>query len=72
MPQPAIWRSLQSASNNVRVGETVLLSLLALGGNGPIQANPIVMNRVVYSLWNVGLGDDARSLALEAALAAGI
>jgi hypothetical protein len=72
MPQPAIWRSLKAASNNVRVGETVLLSLLALGGNGPIQANPTVMNRVVYSLWNVGLGDDARSLALEAALAAGI
>jgi len=72
MPQPAIRRSLKAASNNVRVGETVLLSLLALGRNGPVQANPIVMNRVVYSLWNVGLGDDARSLALEAALAAGI
>lgn len=72
MPQPALWRSLASATEQARVGETVLLSLLTLGRAGPTQANPTVLHRVVTSLRQVGLEEDARALALEAALASGI
>ena len=72
MPRPAIWRAIDVASREVRVGETVLLSLLVLGEAGPTQANPIVIRRVVESLRRVGLEDEARSLAIEAAIVAGI
>ena len=55
MPQPALWRSLESAASNSRVGETVLLSLLALGHTGPVNANPIVLRKVLISIINIGL-----------------
>ena len=72
MPQPAIWRSLEVAASNKRVGETVLLSLLAIGQTGPLQANPIVLREVLISLRKIGLEKEARNLALEAAIAFGL
>ena len=55
-----------------RLGETVLLSLLALGESGPGEADPVVLSRVLSSLGNIGLEAEARALAVEAALAAGL
>ena len=55
-----------------RLGETVLLSLLALGESGPGDADPVVLSRVLSSLRNIGLEAEARALAVEAALAAGL
>ena len=72
MPQPALWRSLESAASKSRVGETVLLSLLALGQGGPVQANPIVLRKVLISMRKIGLEEEARALALEAAIASGL
>lgn len=72
IPRPALWRGLGIAANNGRVGETVLLSLLTLGQAGPNQANPTVIRRVITALRAVGLEADARALAVEAAIAAGI
>ncbi len=78
MPNPALWYRLQSAVGSVadsipsRLGETVLLSLLALGDGGPGQADPVVLHRVIKSLIAVGLETEARSLAVEAAVAAGL
>mgnify|MGYP000709417250 CR=1 FL=1 len=60
---------LQSAPS---IGETVMLSLLALGEGGPARADPIVLRRVLVRLSEVGLGREARALAVEAALDAGL
>ena len=72
MPQPAIWRSLEKAASGSRIGETVLLSLLAIGQAGPLQANPIVLRKVLISLRKIGMEKEARALALEAAIASGL
>ena len=72
MPQPALWRSLDIATQNLRVGETILLSLLVLGESGPAQANPTVLHKVIKSLRTVGLEREARALAVEAAVASGL
>ena len=72
MPRAAIWRTLGDAAENGRIGETVLLALLTLGEAGPAEADPIVLGRVVSSLRRAGLEADARAIALEAAVAAGI
>lgn len=52
-----------------RVGETVLLSLVALGDAGPANAEVGALGVVLSALSAAGLKDDARALALEAALA---
>ncbi len=72
MPSPALWRGLFAASRGLRVGETVLMALLVLGDEGPAAAAPQVLNAVVSSLRLIGLEADARAIALEAALAAGL
>jgi len=72
MPGPAHWRSLDIAAQNLRVGETILLSLLALGESGPTQATPTVLHKVIESLRVVGLEKEARALAVEAAVASGL
>jgi len=72
MPQSALWRTLNKAVEDVKRAETVLLSMLALGQAGPTQVNPIVLRKVVLSLRLVGLPEEARALALEAAVAAGL
>jgi hypothetical protein len=50
----------------------VLLSLYALGDAGPGGANPIMLSRAISALRQVGLDSEARALALEAAIAAGV
>lgn len=72
MPQSALWRTLSKAAEDVKRGETVLLAMLALGQAGPSEVNPTVLRKVVLSLRLVGLADEARALALEAAVAAGL
>jgi hypothetical protein len=67
-----LWRSLANAADQVNVGETILLSLLTLGQAGPTQVDPTVLRQVVSSLQAIGLDDEARALALEAAVAAGL
>ncbi|MBT5244604.1 MAG: hypothetical protein HOL66_10175 [Rhodospirillaceae bacterium] len=55
-----------------RVGEIILLSLIALGEGGPGQAGPIVLRQVMDSLSAIGLEKEVHALALEAAVAAGL
>lgn len=55
-----------------RVAETVLLSLLALGEAGPAGADPLLLRQVIISLRAAGFGKEARAMAVEAALAAGL
>jgi hypothetical protein len=70
-PSPAISLGLEAAAAAGRVGETVLLALLALGEPGPGGADPMSLRAVLKALSLVGHEADARSLALEAALAGG-
>ncbi|NQV57435.1 MAG: hypothetical protein HQ503_16360 [Rhodospirillales bacterium] len=72
MPRPVFLRSITSAAQQQRIGETVLLALISLGQGGPTEADPIVLRVVIESLITVGLEDEARALAIEAAVAAGI
>jgi hypothetical protein len=67
-----LWRSLNKATDEVKKAETVLLAMLALGQAGPTQVNPTVLRQVVTSLRLVGLAQEARALALEAAVAEGL
>lgn len=55
-----------------RIGEVIMLSLLALGEAGPAGAAPHAIYQVIRSLRALGLEEDARAVALEAALAAGL
>jgi hypothetical protein len=55
-----------------RIGEIILLSLLAIGDAGPAKIEVGVLNTVLKALLAVGLVQDARALALEAALTNGL
>ena len=55
-----------------RVAEIVLLSLLAIGDAGPSKIEVGVLRTVLKALLAVGLDQDARALALEAALTNGL
>lgn len=72
VPDSALWLNLGDAASKRRMGETVLLSLYALGDAGPAGANPIMLSRAISALRQVGLDSEARSLAIEAAIAAGV
>ena len=72
VPSPAHWSRLAAAAQSGRVGETVLLALLSLGEGGPGPANPVVLGHVLRSLARIGLENEARAIAVEAALAAGL
>ncbi len=68
---PALKAMLRAAAESLRVGETVLLALVALGETGLDKADADTLNRVVTFLRVVGLDREARELAVEAALANG-
>ncbi len=55
-----------------RVAETILLSLLALSDKGPAGASPFLLRQVILSIRAAGFDQEARAIAVEAALAAGL
>lgn len=55
-----------------RIGETVLLALIAIGENGPANMEVGALSDVLKALSAVGLKEEARRLALEAALTNGL
>jgi hypothetical protein len=71
-PSPVALRGLQRAAEANRRGETVLYAALVLGRDGPAGLDPAALGTVIPSLRKVGLENDARALALEAALARGL
>jgi hypothetical protein len=74
MPQQNVnlWLDLGEAAAKNRIGETVLLSLVGLNATGLADAEPEWLARAVTALRRVGLEDEARRLAVEAALANGV
>ena len=71
-PAPALAIGLQKAAEGGLLGETVLLALLLIGEDGPAAAGIATVGPVVSSLVSAGLREEARAIALEAALAAGL
>ena len=72
VPPPALVDALGKAAAEQRSGETGLLSLAALGNDGPTRASTLTLALTVQSLNNAGLALPARTLALEAALGKGL
>lgn len=72
MPSPALQRVLAKAVAQGRLGETVLLSLLALGDVGPAGADPSTVHNVIRALLAAGLNEEARAIAVEAAVGRGL
>jgi hypothetical protein len=60
------------AAEELRLGETILFALVSLGSDGLNRVHPITLNEVISRLRLVGLDIEARALALEAAIAAGL
>ena len=71
-PDAALIQALSEASAIGRLGETILLALLALGEAGPGESHPLVLYEALAALNRVGLGGEARMLAIEAALDNGV
>jgi tetratricopeptide (TPR) repeat protein len=69
---PALHFALRNASENGRLGETVLLALLGLGAGGPEHAGLSTLAEAIAALRAVGLEKDAQAVAVEAALAGGL
>ena len=71
-PNAALLYALDEASESRRIGETVLLSLIVLGADGPGESHAYALSVALAALGRVGLETEARALAIEAALANGI
>ena len=72
-PLPALRHRLEKTAHGAageRPGETVLISLLALGKDGLDKTDPIILRQALAGLYASGLKSEARMLAVEAALAA--
>ncbi len=69
---PAVWNGLAITARGKNVGQAALLSLVALGEDGPGRASFATVQRVIETLVAVGREYDARALALEAALVQGL
>ncbi len=72
MPNLGLWLGLGAALESGRTGETALFSLSLLGGDGAAGAAPHTVALVLDALRAVGLDADARALAVETAIAAGL
>jgi hypothetical protein len=71
-PPPAAWLDLAEAAQAKRIGETVLAAVIVAVPTGTLSTDPVVLFTAVSGLKRVGLDADARRLAVEAALAAGL
>jgi len=69
---PGLLFALSDAAAAHRIGETLLLALYALGPEGPGGCNPLALSRVITGLRQIGLDSEARAIAMEAAIAAGV
>ena len=71
-PNGAVWRQANTAAVSGRVAETVMLNAIMVGQGNLGQIDSTVMRTAVENLRGVGLVDDARVLAVEAAISAGL
>lgn len=71
-PSPAMLHMLSDAAGSGRTGLTVLLSLCLMGEHGAYLTEPLALAPVLEALNQVGLQKEARALAVDALLQAGI
>lgn len=71
-PHPSLWFLLDSAAERGRIGETILVSLVIVGEGGPARLSPIVLQRVLKAMDQIGFQEEARAMALEAVVAVGL
>ncbi|MDB5393884.1 MAG: Antifreeze glycopeptide polyprotein precursor [Rhodospirillales bacterium] len=57
---------MDQSARDLHVGETVLRALAVLGREGPAQAHPLTLRRVLADLKQVSLHNEAHALAFEA------
>lgn len=72
MPATTFWRGMMAAAQEGRIGETVLLAAIVIGEQNTGEVNAVVLSNVLMALTQVGFEREARALALEAAIEAGI
>jgi hypothetical protein len=72
LPGAPVWFDLPRAAAAKRQGETVLLALVTVEEAGKLTPQPARLVRAIEALRQIGLDGDARALAVEAALAAGL
>jgi hypothetical protein len=72
MPQAAYPQALEQAAKGSRVAETILLLVLMAGSAMPAENEAGLLEAAISALRTIGLEAEARSLALEAALAHGL
>ena len=66
-PASVLWRGLERAAAERRVGETILYALHMLNGR-PQDAHPEALVACLRALSRVGLDRDARAIAVATAL----
>jgi hypothetical protein len=71
-PPPAAWLDLAEGAQAKRIGETALAAIMVASPAGTLSVDPVAPFSTVSGLKQVGLAADARRLAVEAALAAGL
>lgn len=71
-PNAATIQALRTAAHNGRIGETILLALVALDGQAAASLEADALATVLDSLIRVDLEADARALAIEAAIGLGL
>lgn len=71
-PDTALWSALRTATDGLKLGEVVLLSLAGLSGGALEDADPLFVADVVTGLRVVGLHREAHALAVETAILRGL
>jgi hypothetical protein len=72
VPGGPIWFDLPQAAAARRLGETVLLALVTAGEGDHLSMQPVRLIHAIEALRKAGLENDARAIAIEAALAGGL
>jgi hypothetical protein len=72
VPNGVLWLDQQQAAKAGRLGETVLTTVLLASAGDHLSPEPVVLAQAIAGLEAVGLDADARALAIEAALDAGV
>ena len=65
MPNPSIMSLLDFAIKNNRIGESILLILIATDGKELNEFNPFFLQKIIQSLDRIGLGAKIKELTIE-------
>ncbi len=72
LPSAAVWLDLRRAAAGHRLGETILASVVVAQDGAQLTTEPVALQRAIAALRAAGFDGEARRLAREAAVAAGL